>query len=313
MSNVIVERPAVHYKKHSSQTKHHVHHEHKHHHSHVASTQIFPLMNYFKQFKKEDGWDKGAKRLSKQFLMMSSNLAPALTVSEILNFVGNSLNQENIFHFIKPIGAIFTRQTIVDGINKKNAYKPIAASVSAVSLLAVQKAFKMPRFLLRPLLGAALFGIEEYGSLNQLLSKDKDKSKTKCNKKGCNHNHAHHSKHSHSHKPSWEKMLIGLGVLELQLMTVAPIIKKISDKLFHDSRDVAMSACKVLFDTIGLSTGFVGVGELLTKGLKRVSGDKGPVKSFVDRIEATVCPCCGTAGSCANAVTEDAVVTQQAW
>ena len=264
---------------------------------------LFPLNNLFARLEEKDGWTKGFKGLSKQFLMMFSNLLPALTVNEAIGSIGTRSSFEKQFDFlIRPATAIFTRQTIVDGINKKNVYKPIAASISAIAMLKAQQAFGLPKFLLRPLLAVFMFAIQEFNSIKQLIGiKSTDTTHNKNN--DCK------EKHDHDHKPEWGKLSAGLGVIELQLNTVAPIVDKISSFIFKDTSGLISSIGKVLFNSTALSAGFTGIGELLVKGINKLSKNFEWLKQLAVKIEAIICPCCGATGACANTIAEDITAT----
>lgn len=313
-------------------------HERKHSHEKVSnsihtSKRSFPLNNYFKQIepKKQTG------KVAKSVFMMVSNLLPALSASEVLDSLGDSLNMESLAKHLKPASAIWIRQLLIDGVTKENYGKPIAATVSAHALIAANEQYGLPRALLRPMLGLFLFAIEEFENLKQVFtgkkaSHDHEKhDHSKCNhsheehKHGsCNHTHKEHdhSSCSHSHDndhhdhsghnhtpPSFEKLGIGLGMLELQLNTVAPLVSIASGKLF--TSDGALNrTSKVLFNTGSLAVGFVGLGE----GIRAIVNALGKTKhkvleSLVANIESTVCACCGTMGGCATAVAEDVTAT----
>jgi len=285
-----------------------VHNKHSHHLTENAISN-FPLNNLFKQIEPKTTLES----FGKQLLIMSSNLLPALSVSETLDTAGDSIGRETLFDFLKPVGAIITRQGLVDGINKNNYYKTIAASISALGLLSANRLWGLPRFLLRPVLAVFLFGIEEYKSIKKLLGASNHKH-SHCHDKSCNHDHhdsdAKELKTTHTdHISSWGKLATGLGILEIQLNTVAPIVSKLSSKLFHEINPMTRIG-KVLFNTLFLSLGFVGLGEGLKYGVQRFSKSQTSwLKDLAGNIEATICPCCGTTGACANAVAEDVTAT----
>ena len=277
------------------------HHEEEHNHNHTTpenQKSYFPLIHLFKEIKPRTKLES----FGKQLLMMSSNLLPALTVSEVLDAAGKTINADLVFDFLKPIGAITSRQGIIDGINKNNSHKAVLASASAVVLLGANKFFNMPRFLLRPLLAVLLFGIEESGKVKELMGFKKAEDK-ECTSNKCNH------KHNHDHKSSWGQLFTGLGILEVQLNTIAPIVSKLSSKVF-ESTNFVTRASKILFNTLFLSLGFTGLGEGLKYATKHLStSETNWLKDLSKVIANTMCGCCGAVGACANAAAEDISAT----
>ena len=69
---------------------------------------------------------------------------------------------------------------------------------------------------------------------------------------------------------------------------------------------------EALFNSTALSGGFVALGEGLTCSTKLLGKKYNSdfLKSLVSKIEATICPCCGTAGACANTIAEDVSATR---
>lgn len=263
----------------------------------------FPLNNLFHNIQPTTALES----FGKQLLIMIANLFPALSVSEILDTGGKAFNADLIVDFLKPIGAIITRQGTVDGINKKNAYKAILGSLSAVTLLGANKLFNMPRFLLRPVLAIFLFGIEELGKVKELLGyKDhnhEDHIPDSCHLKD-------HNESAYNHNPSLKELFTGLGILEVQLNTVTPIVSKLSNKIFETTGFVARIN-KVLFNTLFLSLGFVGLGEGLKLTAKHFSKSSNIdwLKDLSKVIGNTLCGCCGAVGACTNAAAEDISAT----
>ena len=273
----------------------HIHHDEEEHQSNES---YFPLTNLFQGIKPKTALGT----FGKQLLMMFSNLLPALSTSEVLDKGGEILDADLIFDFLKPIGAIVSRQGVVDGINKNNYHKAALASISAVSLLGANKFLNLPRFLMRPLLAVFLFGIEELGRVKELMGY-KENGNGECKSQKCSHKHQHH-------KPSWGQLFTGLGILEVQLNTIAPIVSKLSNKIF-ESKNFITRATKVLFNTLFLSTGFVSLGEGLKYAAKHFSKSSNMdwLKDISKVIGNTMCGCCGAVGACATAAAEDISAT----
>ncbi len=264
----------------------------------------FPLVNLLDKMPAKTTWDKTLK----QFSMMGMNLAPALVANEVLGGIGKAISADHLFDYLKPISAIFTRQSLIDGINKKNAYKPIAASISSALMVAAKKFYGVPKFVMRSGLAVVLSSIEYFENIQYLFGK-KEKEELPEYKNFQKHleNHDHSDpNHSHEFKPqSWGNLGTGLGMIELQLNTVTPLVEKISGFLFAE-QDLKNSIGRILFNTTALSAGFVATGKALLEGIKAITGQNASNQdSLVSKIEATICPCCGTVGACANTIAED--------
>lgn len=264
----------------------------------------FPFINLLNKMPNKTSMDKTLK----QFAMMGMNLAPALTVNETLGWVSRAVDLDHLFDYLKPVAVIFTRQSLVDGINKQNAYKPIAASVSSALMIAAKKAYGVPKFIMRSGLAVILSFIEYFENIQHLLGgrKKEELSEYKEFQKHLeNHDHSNPN-HNHEFKPQgWGNLGAGLGVIELQLNTVTPLVEKISAFLFAE-QDLKSSIGRVLFNTAALSTGFVATGKALLEGVRAITGKNASSQdSLVSKIEATICPCCGTVGACANTIAED--------
>lgn len=284
-------------------------------HNHVVAkhdekNKWFPLYKTMDKMKK----DTEGQKIFKQLAVMSMNLSPALTVNEIFDSVGKLLGLENLFDYVKPVSAIFSRQIVVDGVDKSNLYKPVAASIGALGMLGAQRLFELPKFLLRPVLAVILYGIESFENIQYLFG-FKKKEELDEYKKVQEHLKEHtcsdqecDNKASEFNEPSWKSLSLGLGIIEAQLNTVSPLVTWLDKKLFNGEKGILNSVGKVIFNTGALSLGFTGVGSAITGVLKKI-GNKYDLQELVSIIESIICPCCGVSGACANTVAEDVTTT----
>lgn len=214
------------------------------------SSNYFPLHKLLDEMKTETGFQKGKKELAVTFL----NLIPASITNEVLDGIGEFLGVENLFDYVNPIGTQFSRYLVVDGITKKNLYKPIIESISALALLVVKRTTEASSLFLRPISAIFFYAIETFDDIKKLMITDK--------------------KEENIEKLNWSSLLNGLLVTELQLNTVVPLVKMARKSLFLNiNNGIFRTIGKIAFTNSLLSGGFAAVGEIAIRGLKLLSKD----------------------------------------
>lgn len=233
---------------------------------------------------------------AKQFLLMVSNLTPAIAMSEILK----PLHVDSFVASPLAISAMHLANRGTDKLHKLGL-----TSLSSVGLIAMQKFMGLPRLLIRPIMALAVFFIEKNGKEKHVHTKD-------C--KHEDHEHHEHEKehnnvHKHNEKAEWLKLL----KLQGQINTVPSIVNFGIGKLkeMNESNEsllgkftshIGISALQIL----GLSGGFLGVGKLIDNILLKlnfVTADE-----LAMRAEGAVCACCGAPVCVAETASESAAI-----
>lgn len=216
----------------------------------LENNNYFPLHKLLDGMKTETRFQRANKEISTMFI----NLIPASITNEVLDGIGEFLGVENLFDYVNPIGTQFSRYLAVEGITKKNIYKPIVESISALALLIIKRTSDASSLFLRPFSGAFFYAIETFDDIKKLVIADKEEDK--------------------NNQPGWSPLLNGLLVTELQLNTVVPLVKMMRKSLFRNvSNGIFRTVGKVAFTTSLLSGGFAAVGEMTIRGLKFISKD----------------------------------------
>lgn len=216
----------------------------------LESNSYFPLHKVLDGMKTETSFQRGSKELSTMFV----NLIPASITTEILDGIGEFLGIENLFDYVNPIGTQFSRYLVVEGITKKNIYKPIIESISALALLGIKKTSDASSLFLRPFSAVFFYAIETFDDIKKLLITENNEDDSK--------------------KITWTEIFNGLLVTELQLNTVVPLVKMARKFLFQNvNNGLSKTIGKIAFTTSLLSGGFVAVGETALRGLKLISKD----------------------------------------
>lgn len=230
----------------------------KHSHGHTVSPNVVPFEPYIN--------NKLKNTFLKQFLLMVSNLTPAIAVSKLLK----PLNASSFISSPLAIGAMhFTNR----GTNQLN--KLLFTTLSSLGITAMQKFLSMPRLFIRPLMALAVFFVERNGK-----------------------------------KTTKQQEVTNLLKLQGQIISVPYIVNTITNKL-HEANDSTGNMLKRflghvgigVFQILGLSLGFIGVGKLIDKILmhfKFISNED----FLATRTEGAVCACCGAPVCVAEAASE---------
>lgn len=232
---------------------------------------------------------------SRQFMIMASNLTPALVSSELTSSL----------KFSPFLGAPISISTMhLTNRGTGQLPKLFLNSFSSVSVLGLQKFLSLPKFLIRPILAAAIFFVEHFGDSLSRKSKEKLPVLNKKEEKHEHHshcNHSHEDKHEHVHgthcnhdhskthvhseklhsssssekkkeaQPNDLTKELGLKLLRLEaLINTVPIaINYLTEKIndfFNESSNVFTKFLghtgSSIFKTSGISAGFIGLGYL---------------------------------------------------
>ncbi len=250
---------------------------------------LFPLEQKIAELKIQ-GEEIGTN--TKQFLLMVSNLTPAIAMSEILK-------PFHVDSFVASPLAISAMHLANRGTDK--LHKLGFTSLSSIVLIAMQKFMGLPRTLIRPIMALAVFFIEKNG-----------KKEKHVHSEDCKHEHEKEHKEIHSHnekKEEWLKLL----KLQGQINTVPSIVNFGISKLreINESNEsllgkfashIGISALQIL----GLSGGFLGIGKLIDKLLLKlnfITSDE-----LAMRAEGAVCACCGAPVCVAETASESAAI-----
>lgn len=246
--------------------------------------------------KHSHGHSPNKNSFSENFFTMLKNLAPALLASESVDYAGDQTPYESTLDYLKPVAAIFTRQGVIDGINKQNAYKPIASSVSAMSLMALQRFVQLPKFVIRPILGLMIYLVEGFEDIKNLNTAT--------------------PKGAHTEKPKNKKdlktLLFGLGAMEIQLNTISPSVSKLETLIFSRfEKSLFRKAGKYLFQTVSLSAGFAAFSSGISSLANLIIKNKSKNSWLYDALKSIIpveCGCCGQT-ACINSLAEDISAT----
>jgi len=233
--------------------------ESTHPHGHTMPPNIIPFEQYLNNKLKN-------QNLLKQFLLMISNLTPAIVVSNLLKPLHAS-------SFISSPLAISAMHLTNRGTKQLN--KLLFTSLSSVGLIAIQKFLNLPRLFIRPLMALAVFFIERNGK-------------------------------KVSQKQELANLIKLQGQIISVPYIVNSITNKLHEAndstdsilkrfLVH----VGISVGQIL----GLSLGFIGAGKLIDKTLlhfKFISNED----FLATRTEGAVCACCGAPVCVAEAASE---------
>ena len=229
---------------------------------------------------------------TKQFLLMVSNLTPAIAAAEILK-------PFHVSSFIASPLAISAMHFANRG--KSKLHKLLFTALSSIGVTALQKFASLPRTLIRPIMAVAVFFIERNGKEHK------------------HHEHIdkceHSKKHEHSESKFKKDDLIKLLKLQGQINTVPWIVNSLTNKLketYNESdnlitkffRHIGIGAIQIG----GLSLGFVGLGHLIDKLLLQfnfVSSEE----LLAMRAEGAVCACCGAPVCVAESASEAASIS----
>ncbi len=230
---------------------------------------------------------------TKQFLLMLSNLTPAIAMSEILK----PLHVDSFVASPLAISAMHLANRGTDKLHKLGL-----TSLSSVGVIALQRFMGLPRLLIRPIMALAVFFIEKNGKEKHVHTED-------CKHEEHEHEKEHKNVHEHNEKAEWLKLL----KLQGQINTVPSIVNFGISKLreMNESNGsllgkftshIGISALQIL----GLSGGFLGVGKLIDNILLKlnfVTSDE-----LAMRAEGAVCACCGAPVCVAETASESAAI-----
>lgn len=240
---------------------------------------IFPLEKTINNIKING---KNLSTNTKQFLLMVSNLTPAIAMSEILK-------PFHVDSFVASPLAISAMHLTNRGTDQ--LHKLAFTSLSSIGVIALQKFMSLPRVLIRPIMALAVFFIERNG-------KEKHVHTETCN-------------HTTNSKAEWIKLL----KLQGQINTVPLIVNFGINKLreLNESNEnvvkrflshLGISALQIL----GLSVGFIGVGKLIDKLFLRFNVVNSE-EALAMRAEGAVCACCGAPVCVAETASESAAIS----
>ena len=144
-----------------------------------GNNNYFPLHKLLDGMKSETTSQKAFKELS----TMALNLIPAAIVTESLDSIGEFFQVENFFDSISPIATQFSRYATIDGITKKNIYKPILESISALALFVIKRTTNISSAFLRPFSAVFFYGIEMFDEMKSLVIANNNENKKKITRK----------------------------------------------------------------------------------------------------------------------------------
>lgn len=207
----------------------------------------------------------------KEFLLMLSNLTPAILVSKVAGNYG----VDNLISSPLSLGSMhFTNR----GFDKEKLPQLFLTCVGSLGLITAKKLTSLPNLLIRPVMACFVFFIERNG------------------------------KHAHSNKSSKHKNnlpavskddLLKLLKLQVQINTVPYLsnflTSKLSERISGGGNFVSRFLGFVVtssFQILSLSLGFLGLGKLIDpifNGHKTTNKDS----ALTSRTEAGACACCG--------------------
>lgn len=223
---------------------------------------LFPLEQKIKNIE-------GLNTLGKQFLLLVSNLTPAVFALDILK-------PFNVTPYVASPLAISAMHITNRG--KDQLHKLLFTVLSSEGIIALQKLVNLPRILIRPIMALAVYFIER--DRKNLISKN-----------------------------SIYQDLAKLLKLQAQINTIPWLAGELTHKLKEMNESAQNVITRGLsnigisaFHIVSLSLGFMGLGHLVDKlshSLKLSSED-----SLTTKTEAVVCSCCGSPVCIAEAASE---------
>ena len=226
---------------------------------------IFPFETKIKHLK--------TNQPVKEFLLMLSNLTPAILVSKTVGNYGVS-------NYISSPLSLASMHFLNRGFDRSKLPKFLLTGLSSLELMLIKQLTSLSDLLTRPIMACLVFFIEK------------------------NSKHIHNHKSSkHTHKNSLPLVskndLLKLLKLQIQINTVPYISKfltsKLPDKILIGENVISRflnSAVITSFQILSLSFGFLGLGKLIDPILNS-NKTIGKDSVLTSRAEAGACACCG--------------------